>query len=90
MVPLIGQPFLYLLAIVAGTVVSAGLVVFLKGLRKTAEAEGTGQTGGKAAPGDDRGPVEGGAAYRISATPCRVRRPAHVRGRAAGLCGQPA
>ncbi|BBJ41555.1 PTS lactose transporter subunit IIC [Streptomyces antimycoticus] len=50
-VPLIGQPFLYLLAIVAGTVVSAGLVVFLKGLRKTAEAEGTGQTGGKAAPG---------------------------------------
>ncbi|MEU8822352.1 fructose-specific PTS transporter subunit EIIC [Streptomyces sp. NPDC048636] len=35
-VPLIGQPFLYLLAIVAGTAVSAGLVIFLKGLRKTA------------------------------------------------------
>ncbi|MFJ2196392.1 fructose-specific PTS transporter subunit EIIC [Streptomyces violaceusniger] len=50
-VPLIGEPFLYLLAIVAGTVVSAGLVVFLKGLRKTAEAEATGQAGGKAAPG---------------------------------------
>ncbi|WP_435241878.1 PTS fructose transporter subunit IIABC [Streptomyces cucumeris] len=38
-VPLIGQPFLYLLAIVAGTAVSAGLVVFLKGLRKTARPE---------------------------------------------------
>ncbi|MFE5123169.1 fructose-specific PTS transporter subunit EIIC [Streptomyces sp. NPDC056669] len=50
-VPLIGEPFLYLLAIVAGTVVSAGLVVFLKGLRKTAEAEATGQAGGKAAQG---------------------------------------
>ncbi|AEM80849.1 PTS fructose transporter subunit IIABC [Streptomyces violaceusniger] len=50
-VPLIGEPFLYLLAIVAGTVVSAGLVVFLKGLRKATEAEATGQAGGKAAPG---------------------------------------
>ncbi|WP_275559861.1 fructose-specific PTS transporter subunit EIIC [Streptomyces sp. 5-6(2022)] len=48
-VPLIGQPFLYLLAIVAGTVVSTGLVVFLKGLRKTAEPEATGQAGGGAA-----------------------------------------
>ncbi|APE22198.1 MULTISPECIES: PTS fructose transporter subunit IIABC [Streptomyces] len=34
--PLIGNPLLYLLAIVAGTVVSAGLVILLKGLRKTA------------------------------------------------------
>ncbi|GAA1103724.1 MULTISPECIES: PTS fructose transporter subunit IIABC [Streptomyces violaceusniger group] len=50
-VPLIGQPFLYLLAIVAGTVVSTGLVVFLKGLRKTAEPEATGQAGGGAAAG---------------------------------------
>ncbi|MBP8535808.1 fructose-specific PTS transporter subunit EIIC, partial [Streptomyces sp. MK37H] len=50
-VPLIGQPFLYLLAIVAGTVVSTGLVVFLKGLRKTAEPEATGQVGGGAATG---------------------------------------
>ncbi|WP_413807604.1 fructose-specific PTS transporter subunit EIIC [Streptomyces sp. OE57] len=50
-VPLIGQPFLYLLAIVAGTVVSTGLVVFLKGLRKTAEPGATGQTGGGAATG---------------------------------------
>ncbi|MGW2564356.1 PTS fructose transporter subunit IIABC [Streptomyces sp. NPDC001514] len=34
-VPLIGNPFLYLLAILAGTVVSAGLVILLKGMRKT-------------------------------------------------------
>ncbi|WP_030985545.1 PTS fructose transporter subunit IIABC [Streptomyces sp. NRRL S-1813] len=33
-VPLIGQPFLYLLAIAAGTGVSAALVILLKGLRK--------------------------------------------------------
>ncbi|QKV92968.1 PTS sugar transporter subunit IIA [Streptomyces sp. NA02950] len=38
-VPLIGRPFLYLLAIVAGTAVSTGLVIFLKGLRKTARPE---------------------------------------------------
>ncbi|WP_338495593.1 fructose-specific PTS transporter subunit EIIC [Streptomyces sp. SJL17-4] len=35
-IPLIGNPFLYLLAIMAGTVVSAGLVILLKGLRKPA------------------------------------------------------
>ncbi|MEU6330906.1 fructose-specific PTS transporter subunit EIIC [Streptomyces sp. NPDC047049] len=34
-VPLIGRPFVYLLAIAAGTGVSAALVVLLKGLRKT-------------------------------------------------------
>ncbi|MER5309903.1 fructose-specific PTS transporter subunit EIIC [Streptomyces sp. NPDC002773] len=33
--PLIGNPLLYLLAIVAGTVVSAGLVILLKGARRT-------------------------------------------------------
>ncbi|MFI1397488.1 fructose-specific PTS transporter subunit EIIC [Streptomyces sp. NPDC020681] len=33
-VPLIGNPFLYLLAIVAGTLVSTALVVLLKGARK--------------------------------------------------------
>ncbi|MEV0094893.1 fructose-specific PTS transporter subunit EIIC [Streptomyces sp. NPDC050738] len=33
-VPLIGNPFLYLLAIVAGVVVSAALVILLKGMRK--------------------------------------------------------
>ncbi|WP_127356523.1 PTS fructose transporter subunit IIABC [Actinacidiphila soli] len=36
-VPLIGKPFLYLIAIAAGTAVSAGLVILLKGLRKTPE-----------------------------------------------------
>ncbi|MGW8768767.1 fructose-specific PTS transporter subunit EIIC [Streptomyces sp. NPDC055815] len=35
-VPLIGNPFLYLLAIAAGTVVSAGLVILLKSARKSA------------------------------------------------------
>ncbi|UKY50790.1 PTS fructose transporter subunit IIABC [Streptomyces inhibens] len=34
-VPLIGQPLLYLLAIAAGTVVSTALVILLKGLRKS-------------------------------------------------------
>lgn len=34
-VPLIGEPFLYLLAVAAGTAVSAALVVVLKGTRRT-------------------------------------------------------
>ncbi|MFJ7244717.1 fructose-specific PTS transporter subunit EIIC [Kitasatospora sp. NPDC098652] len=34
--PLIGSPFLYLLAVVAGTVVTTAVVVLLKGLRKDA------------------------------------------------------
>ncbi|MGW7363367.1 PTS fructose transporter subunit IIABC [Streptomyces sp. NPDC054841] len=37
-VPLIGNPFLYLVAILAGTTVSAGLVILLKGMRKTSGA----------------------------------------------------
>ncbi|MFD9500048.1 fructose-specific PTS transporter subunit EIIC [Streptomyces sp. NPDC060035] len=37
-VPLIGRPFLYLLAIAAGTAVAAALVVTLKGLRRSGEA----------------------------------------------------
>lgn len=37
-VPLIGNAVLYLLAILAGTVISAALVILLKGLRKTSEA----------------------------------------------------
>ncbi|MEV5338685.1 fructose-specific PTS transporter subunit EIIC [Streptomyces sp. NPDC052676] len=48
---LIGKPFLYLLAIAAGTAVTAGLVILLKGLRKP--APGTGATpaaDGSAAP----------------------------------------
>ncbi|MEU4076563.1 PTS lactose transporter subunit IIC [Streptomyces venezuelae] len=47
--PLIGNPLLYLLAIVAGTVVSAGLVILLKGLRKTAP-EGDGAVAAAADP----------------------------------------
>ncbi|WP_424213261.1 PTS fructose transporter subunit IIABC [Streptomyces sp. BI20] len=35
-IPLIGNPFLYLLAIAAGTAVTAGLVILLKGMRKDA------------------------------------------------------
>ncbi|MFI6940336.1 fructose-specific PTS transporter subunit EIIC [Streptomyces sp. NPDC050418] len=34
-VPLIGQPLLYLVAVLAGTCVSAALVIVLKGMRKT-------------------------------------------------------
>ncbi|UUU22785.1 PTS fructose transporter subunit IIABC [Streptomyces sp. DSM 40750] len=33
--PLIGKPFLYLLAIAVGTAITAGLVIILKGMRKT-------------------------------------------------------
>ncbi|MGW2184067.1 PTS fructose transporter subunit IIABC [Streptomyces sp. NPDC001732] len=36
-VPLIGNPFLYLLAIAAGTVVAGALVVLLKGMRRATE-----------------------------------------------------
>ncbi|MEU0134562.1 fructose-specific PTS transporter subunit EIIC [Streptomyces sp. NPDC006296] len=38
-VPLIGQPFLYLLAIAAGTAVSTALVVVLKGMRRTSDSD---------------------------------------------------
>ncbi|NEE61269.1 PTS fructose transporter subunit IIC, partial [Streptomyces sp. SID8455] len=37
-VPLIGEPFLYLLAIAAGTLVATALVVLLKGARRTVTA----------------------------------------------------
>ncbi|GHH07775.1 PTS fructose transporter subunit IIABC [Streptomyces lanatus] len=45
---LIGKPFLYLLAIAAGTAVTAGLVIVLKGMRRTAP-EGTAAAGSPAA-----------------------------------------
>ncbi|MEY9992017.1 PTS system fructose-specific IIC component [Streptomyces sp. V4I8] len=45
---LIGKPFLYLLAIAAGTAVTAGLVIVLKGMRKTAP-EGASTAGSPAA-----------------------------------------
>ncbi|MFF3273174.1 fructose-specific PTS transporter subunit EIIC [Streptomyces chrestomyceticus] len=38
-VPLIGQPLLYLVAVLAGTAVTAALVILLKGLRKPAAPE---------------------------------------------------
>ncbi|MDW4897431.1 MULTISPECIES: fructose-specific PTS transporter subunit EIIC [Streptomyces] len=49
-VPLIGEPFLYLLAIAAGTLVAAALVVLLKGARRTTSAP----AGGPAASGESR------------------------------------
>ncbi|WP_420169597.1 PTS fructose transporter subunit IIABC [Streptomyces violaceoruber] len=49
-VPLIGEPFLYLLAVAAGTLVAAALVVLLKGARRTTSAP----AGGPAASGESR------------------------------------
>lgn len=40
-VPLIGQPLLYLLAIASGTAITAALVILLKGLRTTRETPAT-------------------------------------------------
>ncbi|MFJ9890622.1 fructose-specific PTS transporter subunit EIIC [Streptomyces sp. NPDC091287] len=48
-VPLIGEPFLYLLAIAAGTLVATALVVLLKGARRTAP-----EAAGDAGPEDSR------------------------------------
>lgn len=48
-VPLIGNPFLYLVAIAAGVCVTAATVIVLKGLRKAAAA-GPGADGGASAP----------------------------------------
>ncbi|MFF4270936.1 fructose-specific PTS transporter subunit EIIC [Streptomyces sp. NPDC001536] len=48
---LIGKPFLYLLAIAIGTAITAGLVIVLKGLRKTApDGAATGSDASAAAP----------------------------------------
>ncbi|MEU6115711.1 fructose-specific PTS transporter subunit EIIC [Streptomyces sp. NPDC047117] len=49
-VPLIGQPLLYLVAIVAGVAVSTALVVVLKGLRKTGTKEPEAPTAEDAQP----------------------------------------
>ncbi|MCT2588931.1 fructose-specific PTS transporter subunit EIIC [Streptomyces sp. N2-109] len=48
-VPLIGEPFLYLIAIAAGTAVTAGLVILLKGVRGAAGAPGGPATEGAGA-----------------------------------------
>ncbi|MER5551910.1 fructose-specific PTS transporter subunit EIIC [Streptomyces sp. NPDC002793] len=44
-VPLIGEPLLYLLAIAAGTAVSTALVVGLKGMRRNPESSAQGDSG---------------------------------------------
>ncbi|RPK79767.1 PTS system fructose-specific EIIBC component [Streptomyces sp. ADI98-10] len=51
-VPLIGEPYLYLLAIAAGTLVATALVVLLKGARRSAP-DPAGDAGA-AGPGDSR------------------------------------
>ncbi|MFG2941179.1 fructose-specific PTS transporter subunit EIIC [Streptomyces sp. NPDC048282] len=58
-VPLIGNPFLYLIAIAAGVCVTTALVVVLKGLRKPAGQAAAGGTapGAAAAAKEDRQPV---------------------------------
>ncbi|MGW3567419.1 PTS fructose transporter subunit IIABC [Streptomyces sp. NPDC000941] len=64
-VPLIGQPFLYLLAIAAGTAVSAGLVIVLKGMRKTTPPE-------TATPAADGEPATGAGAGGETKVPVTV------------------
>ncbi|MBW8796218.1 MAG: PTS sugar transporter subunit IIA [Streptomyces sp.] len=57
-VPLIGNPFLYLIAIAAGVCVTTALVVVLKGLRKPAQQASAGGSAGTAATAkEDRQPV---------------------------------
>ncbi|WP_030561801.1 PTS fructose transporter subunit IIABC [Streptomyces aureocirculatus] len=56
-VPLIGQPLLYLVAIAAGVGVSTAAVVLLKGARKTTGPAGDGGAGDAAAQGDGPVPV---------------------------------
>ncbi|MFJ2558836.1 MULTISPECIES: fructose-specific PTS transporter subunit EIIC [unclassified Streptomyces] len=50
-IPLIGNPFLYLIAIAAGTAVTAGLVILLKGARKTGRPEQAAEAGATGAGG---------------------------------------
>ncbi|PJN32610.1 PTS lactose transporter subunit IIC [Streptomyces sp. CB02613] len=54
-VPLIGEPFLYLLAIAAGTLVATALVVLLKGARRAAQDPAG--AAGASGSGDPRVPV---------------------------------
>ncbi|MGW1254400.1 PTS fructose transporter subunit IIABC [Streptomyces sp. NPDC002513] len=57
-VPLIGNPFLYLLAIAVGVCVTTALVVVLKGLRKQNPEGAAGESGGAvAAPSKSQQPV---------------------------------
>lgn len=52
-VPLIGNPFLYLIAIAAGVCVSTALVVILKGMRKSAPEGGADGAGDATAQGQE-------------------------------------
>ncbi|MGV2915778.1 PTS fructose transporter subunit IIABC [Streptomyces alfalfae] len=63
-VPLIGRPLLYLVAIAAGVCVTTAVVVLLKGARKTTPAAADGATadGATATAKDDAGQVPAGAA----------------------------
>ncbi|ELS54046.1 PTS fructose transporter subunit IIABC [Streptomyces viridochromogenes] len=54
---LIGKPFLYLLAIAAGTAVTAGLVILLKGMRRTAPEGGSAAEAPAAAAAEAKQPV---------------------------------
>ncbi|MBT2420683.1 PTS sugar transporter subunit IIA [Streptomyces sp. ISL-22] len=54
---LIGKPFLYLLAIAAGTAVTAGLVILLKGMRRTAPEGGSAAEAPAAATAEAKQPV---------------------------------
>ncbi|MDQ1036829.1 PTS system fructose-specific IIC component [Streptomyces sp. V3I8] len=54
---LIGKPFLYLLAILVGTAVTAALVIVLKGMRKQAGDDGTAKASEAAAPSQPKEPV---------------------------------
>jgi fructose PTS system EIIBC or EIIC component len=57
-VPLIGNPFLYLVAIATGVCITTALVVLLKGLRKPAQQTAAGGSAGTAAAAkEDRQPV---------------------------------
>ncbi|MEU6079122.1 fructose-specific PTS transporter subunit EIIC [Streptomyces sp. NPDC047108] len=55
--PLIGGPLLYVVAIAAGTAVTTGLVVLLKGARRTASADGGSTAAGDAADTGPKVPV---------------------------------
>ncbi|WP_328362937.1 fructose-specific PTS transporter subunit EIIC [Streptomyces sp. NBC_00445] len=57
-VPLIGNPFLFLVAIAAGVGVTTGLVIILKGLRKTVPGTVTAEAAGSpTAPAEAKQPV---------------------------------
>ncbi|MFE4373352.1 fructose-specific PTS transporter subunit EIIC [Streptomyces sp. NPDC056835] len=62
-IPLIGNPFLYLIAIAVGTAVSAGLVILLKGARRTGRPDHTADAG--SAGGGITGDGEAGTDVKV-------------------------